>query len=90
MNLKKQSQFVSGIASATPYAKGNYDKMSLYEARKNKPNPSTLLLFLAHASPRARPDPVEGIGLFVLLSAYRVWIPACAGMTKTNVSIVSV
>jgi hypothetical protein len=38
--LKKQSQFVPGLNGATSYMKGDYDKIPLRGARKNKANQS--------------------------------------------------
>jgi len=36
VDLKKQSQFLNGQIGASSYAKGDYDKISLCGAQKNK------------------------------------------------------
>jgi len=38
--LKKQSQFIGGQIALNSYLKGYYDKITTYEARKNKPKQS--------------------------------------------------
>jgi len=55
--LKKQSQFVPCLIGTTSYLKGNYDKNSLCEARKNKPKQSQYAGEAEHA--QAIPIPIQ-------------------------------